>query len=118
MKDNQGKTPITFFSTLRKESNMNKSELILKTAQISGVSRKDVEKVLEAAVTVITAQLAEGGEATLPGLGKLSVTVRAARNGRNPANGETMHLPAKKVPHFGAAKALKDAVAQGQPLAG
>ena len=96
---------------------MNQSELILKTAQISGLSRKDIEHALKTAGDVVAAALVEEGEAVLPGLGKLSVTVRAAREGRNPATGATMHIPAKKVPHFSAAKVLKDAVAQGQPLA-
>jgi len=91
---------------------MNQSELILKTAQISGVSKANVEKALKAAGDVVSAALAEGDEATLPGLGKLSVSARAARTGRNPASGEPMQIPAKKVPHFSAAKALKDAVAQ------
>ncbi len=90
---------------------MNQSELILKTAQISGISKKDVEHVLKTAGDVIGAALVEEGEAVLPGLGKLSVTERAAREGRNPATGEAMHIPAKKVPHFSASKALKDAVA-------
>ncbi len=90
---------------------MNQSELILKTAQISGVSKTNVEKALKAAGDVITAELLEGGEATLPGLGKLSVTTRAARTGHNPATGKPMEIAAKKVPHFSAAKALKDAVA-------
>ena len=91
---------------------MNQSELILKTAQITGVSKKDVEDVLKTAGIVITAALIEDSEAVLPGLGKLSVSARAARTGRNPATGEPMQIPAKKVPHFSAAKALKDAVAQ------
>lgn len=102
---------ITFFTTLRKEKSMNQSELILKTAQVSGLSKKDVEHVLKTAGDVITAALQEQGEAVLPGLGKLSVTQKAARTGRNPKTGETIQIPAKKVPHFSAAKALKDAVA-------
>lgn len=90
---------------------MNQSELILKTAQVSGISKKDVEHVLKTAGDVIGAALVEEGEAVLPGLGKLSVKTRAAREGRNPATGEAMQIAAKKVPHFSAAKALKDAVA-------
>lgn len=89
---------------------MNQSELILKTAQISGLTKKDVEHVLKTAGDVVQAALAEEGEAVLPGLGKLSVKTRAAREGRNPATGEAMQIAAKKVPHFSAAKALKDAV--------
>jgi len=103
---------ITFFSTLRKDSHtMNQSELIIKTAQISGVSKKDVEHVLKTAGDVITAALIEEGEAVLPLLGKLGVVQKAARTGRNPKTGEAIQIPAKKVPHFSASKALKDAVA-------
>lgn len=90
---------------------MNQSELILKTAQISGLSKKDVEHALKTAGDVVQAALVEEGEAVLPGIGRLSVKTRAAREGRNPATGEAMQIAAKKVPHFSAAKALKDAVA-------
>jgi len=90
---------------------MNQSELILKTAQTTGVSKKDVEAVLKTAGDIVTASLAEGGEAVLPGIGKLSVSQRAARTGHNPKTKEPIQIPAKKVPHFSAAKALKDAVA-------
>ena len=90
---------------------MNQSELIMKTAQASGVQRSAVEKTLKAAGEIIAAKLKEGGEATLPGIGKLSVNQRAARTGHNPKTGEALQIPAKRVPHFSAAKALKDAVA-------
>lgn len=90
---------------------MNQAELILKTAAVSGISKKDVEHVLKTAGEVVSTALVDEGEAVLPGLGKLSVTQRAARTGRNPKTGEAIEIPAKKVPHFSAAKALKDAVA-------
>lgn len=89
---------------------MNQSELILKVASISGESKKSVEAVLKTAGDVIAAELKEGGEAVLPGLGKLSVKDKPARKGRNPATGEEIDIPARRAPHFGAAKALKDAV--------
>ena len=95
-----------------KESNtMNQSELILKTAQISGVSRKDVEHVLKTAGDVIGAALVEDGEAVLPGLGKMVATQKAARTGKNPKTGEPVEIPARKAVKFRVAKALKDAVA-------
>lgn len=90
---------------------MNQSELIAKTAAISGVGKKDVEHVLKTAGDVITATLAEGSEVPLPGLGKLTVKTRAEREGRNPKTGESIRIPAKRVPDFCAAKALKDSVA-------
>ena len=47
---------------------------------------------------------------TLPGLGKLVLVNRAARIGRNPATGETINIPAKRVVKFRVAKAAKDAI--------
>lgn len=91
---------------------MNSSELIAKVASISGETRKAVEAVLKTTADVIASTLGEGGEVTLPGLGKLYVKDRAARQGRNPKTGVTMEIPAGKSPGFKAAKALKDAVSQ------
>lgn len=91
---------------------MNQSELVSKVASISGASRKSVEAVLKTTADVIAAELYEGGEVTLPGLGKLQSKDKPARTGRNPATGETIQIPAKRVPHFSSAKALKDALAK------
>lgn len=90
---------------------MNQSELIAKAASISGESKKAVESILKTAADVIAAELVEGGEVTLPGLGKLAVKARAGRSGINPKTRELIVIPPKQVPHFTAAKALKDAVA-------
>lgn len=90
---------------------MNQSELILKTAQISGIAKKDVESVLKTAGDVIGAALVEEGEAVLPGIGKLAAVAKAAREARNPKTGEPVTIPARKAVKFKAAKALKDAVA-------
>ena len=90
---------------------MNQSELIIKTAQISGVSKKDVEHVLKTAGDVIGAALVEEGEAVIPGLGKLVTQQKDARDARNPKTGEIIHVPAHKAVKFKAAKSLKDAVA-------
>lgn len=89
---------------------MNQSELILKVSSISGESKKSVEAILKTAADVIQAELQEGGESVLPGLGKLTVKDKPARKGRNPATGDEIDIPARRVPHFGAAKALKEAV--------
>lgn len=94
-----------------KDQVMTQSELIIKTAQISGVSRNDVEHVLKTAGDVITSAVAEDGEAVIPGLGKLITQAKAARTGRNPKSGEPVVIPAHKAIKFRPAKALKDAVA-------
>ena len=90
---------------------MNQSELILKTAQVSGLSRKDVEHVLKTAGDVIGAALVEEGEAILPGLGKLVTQQQAERAGINPKTGAPLIIAARKAVKFKVAKALKDAVA-------
>lgn len=98
---------------------MNKQELINAIAESSmkhhsaGVSKTVVAAVLDTLSDVTHAELRKGAgvEVIVPGLGKFTVKARAARTGRNPASGEAMEIPAKNVPHFTAAKALKDAVA-------
>lgn len=97
---------------------MNKAELINAIAagsverHTSGVSKATVAAVLDTLADVAHKHLSTpGAEITVPGLGKFTVKGRAARTGRNPATGEEMEIAAKNVPHFSAAKALKDAVA-------
>jgi DNA-binding protein HU-beta len=89
---------------------MNKTELIAKVAESAETSKTAAESVLDALEEVVTAALAAGDDVTLPGLGKLSTTTRAAREGRNPATGEPIKIAARRAPKFGAAKALKDAL--------
>mgnify|MGYP000912374887 CR=1 FL=1 len=92
---------------------MNKQDLIDAVANASGTTKADAERVLEALTTVTQHELAKGNEVTLHGLGKLKVSQRKARTGRNPQTGEAIQIPAKNVPGFSAAKALKDAVNAG-----
>lgn len=99
---------------------MTKQELIdkilEKTNDVPGpkgavVTKKQTETLLAALADVIRDSLAADEELSLPGIGKFKVAVRAARLQRNPQTGETRQAPAKKVPKFTLAKALKDAVA-------
>lgn len=90
---------------------MNQAELIKDIASAAELKATDVEHVLKTLAAVVQYEMGRGGEVALPGIGKLSVAARAARTGRNPSTGEALAIPAKKVPHFSAAKALKDAAA-------
>ncbi len=93
---------------------MNQAELINAIADAGdneGVSKATIKWVLDTQGDLVRHSLASGSEVTLPGLGKLSVAEKAARKGRNPKTGEDIDIPAKRVPKFSAAKALKDAVA-------
>ena len=89
---------------------MNKSELIAKIAEKSGLNQKDAGKALDGLTQAISDALANGEDVTLVGFGTFKVTQRKAKKGRNPATGEAIQIPAKKAPIFKAGKALKDAV--------
>lgn len=91
---------------------MNKAELIAVTAENTGLSKKDTEAVITAALEAITAALAENEKVQLVGFGAFETKSRAARIGRNLRTKEAIEIPASKIPVFKAGKALKDAVAK------
>ena len=91
---------------------MNKAELIRTAAEKAGLSKKDTELVLDAAIEAITGALADGDKVQLVGFGVFDVKKRAARIGRNPRTKESIAIPASKVPMFKPGKALKDAVSK------
>ena len=91
---------------------MNKTELIAVTAEKSGMTKKDTERVLNAALDTITATLANGERVQLSGFGIFEVKEREARVGRNPRTKEAIEIPATRSPAFKASSALKDIVAK------
>ena len=90
---------------------MNKTELIAIAAENAGMTKKDTERVLNAAIDAITASLVKGEKVQLSGFGTFETKTRAARIGRNPHTKEAIDIPATRVPSFKASKALKDNVA-------
>ncbi len=91
---------------------MNKAELINAAAEKAGLSKKDTEAAVDAAIKAITEALAAGDKVQLVGFGSFEIRARAARIGRNPKTKEEIKIPASKVPAFKPGKALKDAVAK------
>ena len=91
---------------------MNKTELIAATAERAGISKKDAERVLNAAIDSITASLVAGEKVQLSGFGIFETKKREARVGRNPHTKQTIEIPATRVPAFKASKSLKDAIAK------
>ncbi len=87
---------------------MTKTQILSTLAERSGLAKKDVQTLMDELATLAYAEAQNGF--TLPGLGKLELKDRAARMGRNPATGEQIHIPAKKVVKFRIAKACKEAV--------
>tara|TARA_X000000368_G_scaffold354228_1_gene295657 strand:- start:350 stop:622 length:273 start_codon:yes stop_codon:yes gene_type:complete len=88
---------------------MNKGNLIDAIAASTGLSKADAGRAIDATTSAVAGELAGGGSVALVGFGTFSVSHRAARMGRNPATGETIHIDARNVPKFKAGKALKDA---------
>ena len=87
---------------------LTKAQIIANLAEKCDMSKKDIAGVLEAVTEMAYVQAPNGF--TLPGLGKLVVVDRKARVGRNPATGETIQIPAKRVLKFRVAKAAKEAI--------
>lgn len=90
------------------EKALTKVGVIDALATETGLAKKEVAAVLAALPELAYAQSVVGF--TIPGLGKLAVMQRNARMGRNPATGEAIKIPAKKVLKFRIAKAAKDAI--------
>ena len=91
---------------------MNKTELIAAVTQSAGLTKKDTERVINAAIDAITASLTAGDKVQISGFGTFEVKEREARIGRNPHPREAVEIPATKVPAFKPSKALKDTVAK------
>ena len=91
---------------------MNKTELIAAVAESAGLTKKDTERVINAAVDAITTALVKGEKVQISGFGTFETKDREARIGRNPHTSETIDIPATRVPGFKASKALKDIVAK------
>ena len=91
---------------------MNKTELIAATAEKAGLTKKDAERAVNAAIDAITASLVKGEKVQISGFGTFEAKEREARVGRNPHTKEEIHIPATRVPSFKASKALKDLVAK------
>ncbi len=91
---------------------MNKTELVAAVAESAGLTKKDADRVISAAIDAITAALTKGEKVQLSGFGTFEIKEREARIGRNPHTKEEIHIPATRVPTFKASKALKDTVAK------
>ncbi len=89
---------------------MNKNELIEAVAERTGLAKSDAARAVESVLGTLTEALKRGDTVALPGFGTFLSKERAARTGRNPRTGESIAIPASRVPAFKAGKALKDAL--------
>jgi len=89
---------------------MTKDQLITDIAEAIDAPKATVRGVLEQLSEIVSDALENSDELTLPGIGKLKVSERPARTGRNPQTGAAIEIAAKKVVKFVPAKALTDAL--------
>lgn len=89
---------------------MNKADIVGKVHDVLGGTKADAERAVESVIDSIVGGLKGGDEVSIAGLGIFSAKMRPARQGRNPRTGESIQIPAMRVPKFRASKALKDAV--------
>ena len=87
---------------------LTKSQIATEVAGETGITKKQAVEILDLLASLAYKQAKNSF--TLPGIGKLVLVHRKARMGRNPATGEQIRIPAKKVVKFRVAKAAKDAI--------
>lgn len=89
---------------------LTKSQIAATIAERTEVTKKTATEMLDLLAELAYKNAKSEQGFTIPGIGKLILQKRAARMGRNPATGETIKIPAKKVVKFRVAKACKDAL--------
>jgi len=89
---------------------MTQSQIVRTLAEKCEVSNKVSRQLVDNLTETALREVKKNGLFVIPGLGRLVRVDRKARVGRNPATGETINIPAKKVVRFRVAKAAKDAI--------
>jgi integration host factor subunit beta len=89
---------------------MNKSELVEKLAERAKITKKRAEQVVNLIFEQMTEALERGERIEIRGFGSFTNKSYDAYTGRNPRTGETIHVPAKKLPFFKVGKELKERV--------
>jgi DNA-binding protein HU-beta len=89
---------------------MTQTAIVSTLADKTGLKKSEVKSFLDALTELATTEVKRNGEFTVPGFGKLKKTNRKAREGRNPATGAVIKIPAKTTVKFSVGKAMKDSV--------
>lgn len=89
---------------------MKKNELVAAIAAKENVSKKEADRALNIVLDAISDALVAGEKVSITGFGTFEVRERPERQGKNPATGEVMTIPACKALAFKAGKTLKDAI--------
>jgi DNA-binding protein HU-beta len=93
--------------TTTQEQRMTKPELAKQVAAVAGLIGEQAKSAVAVVFDTIASELAAGHDVAIAAFGKFSVADRAAREGRNPATGETIAIAASRGAKFSAAAGLK-----------
>jgi len=97
-------------ATKAAKKRMSQSEVLNHFAEKFDMKRAQVKEIFEELSTLATQEVKSNGEFALPGFGKLVLSERKAREGRNPQTGDTIQIPAKTTLKFRLSKGMKDSV--------
>lgn len=89
---------------------MNKADIISEVHEVLGTTKAEAERAVDTVFGRIEAAMKDGEQVSIAGFGIFEAKMRNAREARNPRTGETVSVPAMRVPKFRPAKALKDSV--------
>jgi DNA-binding protein HU-beta len=89
---------------------LTQTEIVNSLAEKTGMKKTEVKGFFDALANLAQDEVKANGEFTIPGFGKLVKATRKAREGRNPATGKPIKIPAKTTVKFRLGKAMKDAV--------
>lgn len=89
---------------------MNKTDFVDAVASKAGMTKAHAKAAVDAFISTVGDALKNGDKVILTGFGTFSVSERAAREGRNPSNGQSITIPAKKVAKFKPGKELADSI--------
>jgi DNA-binding protein HU-beta len=97
-------------ATKEGKKRMSQSEVVNHFAEKFELKRTQVKEIFEELASLAANEVKDSGEFVLPGFGKVVLSERKAREGRNPQTGETIQIPAKTALKFRLSKGLKDSV--------
>ena len=86
---------------------MNRGDLLARIARDTGLTRRDVDRVLGAFIAHVMRALRRGDDVTLVDFGTFDVVRHRARGVRHPKTGARIEIPARRVARFSAGKALR-----------
>lgn len=89
---------------------LTQTQIIAALSDTTGLKKTEVKGLMDSLATMAVSEVKKNGEFTVPGFGKLKKTNRKAREGRNPATGAVIKIPAKTTVKFSLGKAMKDSI--------